>query len=312
MSEVSSILSRPENWLFFALLAGTLIFLLWLFWGLKRKSLEAEALTTKTLQIDAGEVRYHRSGSGPHVLLLHGIGASLSCWRHLVPLLNSDFTVTAVDLIGFGQSSKPIDVDYTLDFQVKCLTQISEKLKIEKAIVVGNSMGGNIGLWLALKHPEFVARLVLIAPATSPKLVPLKLDRHLWLAYPASAFVNRAFVNWAYRRTLGQAERLSAAHVDETFGIYKRQPHSIRSFLRATAAIRDPRLLIEVHNLKVPVLTLWGEFDRLVPWSVIELLAKRIPSMKVYVHSSGGHHLQEDFPEWVSEKIQNFVLEKLD
>lgn len=263
-------------------------------------------IETQILEVGGWHIRYHRSGKGPHLLLLHGIGANLFCWRWIIPFLAKHFTVTAIDLPGFGQSSKPVGEKYGLDEQTSRLEMILEHLGVDRTFVVGNSMGGNIALWFGLHYPDRIKGLSLIAPATSSSLVPLPLERLAWLSGPAAWILTRQAMKWAHGRTVSKAHLVDSARIEETFKTYGRQHQAVRSFLLATAAIRDHRLSQRLSEFQLPVLILWGSRDRLVSRKVIDELADALPKAQSEVHLGGGHHLQEDEPEWVSEKLTSF------
>lgn len=240
------------------------------------------------------------------MVLLHGLGANLYCWRWIVPLLAKRFTVIALDLPGFGQSDKHPGQDYGLDAQTDRLEKFLSQLGVKKAYFVGNSMGGNIALWFGLKFPDQCLGTVLIAPAVSPKLVPFKMKPFMWVAHPAAFLVGRNFMNWAHRRTVTRKDRVDLDRVEETFRTYGRNPGAMRSFLAATESIRDPRLLARLKEIKHPVLLLWGSEDRVVPRFVINGVESALQTHESHVHMGGGHHLQEDEPEWVFEKIDSY------
>lgn len=265
-----------------------------------------EELSTENLDVDDWRLRYHRSGRGPVLLCLHGIGANLYCWRWIAPLLRPWFTLVLIDLPGFGGSSMPTGLTYGLDEQVERLTRLLDQLKIKQAYVVGNSMGGNLALWLTKLHPDRVLGCAVIAPATSRKLVPVSLRRVAWAAPSLSRLLTRTAMEWAHRRTVSRPDRVDRARVEETFRVYGGQAEAVRSFLMATDAIRDVRLPRALETIDRPVLILWGSRDRLVRRQVIDELERVLPSAESYVHIGGGHHLQEDEPEWVAEKIQAF------
>src|SRR4051812_36376016 len=145
-------------------------------------------------------LRYHKSGRGPYLLLLHGIGANLYCWRWIVPFLNKHFTVIALDLPGFGQSSILEGAAYGLDDQTPRVMAFLDLLGIAKTYVVGNSMGGNIALWMALLYPDRIAGCGVIAPATSRWLVRVSMRKWLWLSQPVSLLLTRQAMDWAHRR----------------------------------------------------------------------------------------------------------------
>lgn len=288
------------------LLVGVVARLLW------RRKLRPFELTTSTVDAGGWTFRYHESGRGPHLLLLHGIGANLYCWRWLIPLLAQDYRVWALDLPGFGGSSKPKTARYGLDDQCARLLDFMAAKKIERAYVIGNSMGGNIALWLAHTRPEKILGVGVIAPATSPKLVPFDLSRLSWLSGPASVLLTRTAIRWAHRRTVTRKEKVDPMRIEETFRTYGRRPEAVRSFLRATQAIRDPRLPGDLRGLKSKVLLLWGSSDLLVSKKVINELESALPEAESYFHEGGGHHLQEDEPEWTHRKIVEFFAKKHD
>lgn len=272
----------------------------------RRRELEPFELETEQAVIGPWTWRYHTSGKGRDLLLLHGLGANLYCWQNLIPLLRSDFRLWALDLPGFGGSSKPLNEHYGLDHQVDRLIQFMDRQKIHKAHVVGNSMGGNIALWLALKHPDRVTGVGVIAPATSPSLVRVPVHKLAFLAGPASYLMTRTGILWTHRRTLTHRHKVSAARVEESFKTYSRSPAAVRSFMRATEAIRDPRLPHALKDLRTKVLLLWGTGDLIVSKKVMDGLQSALAAYDSHFHEGGGHHLQEDDPDWVARKIVEF------
>lgn len=264
--------------------------------------------TTQFLEVNGIRIRYHRRGAGPDLVLLHGMGASLDCWPPLVDLLQDRFTITALDLPGFGGSSKPAKALYGLDEQTDRLIAFFDALGIARSYIVGNSMGGNLALWLAHRNPERVQAVAVIAPAASPKLLPLPLERLLWTSPAVARLINRRLMRWAHLRTVTKAELIGDSRVEETFRTYGGNAEAVRAFIRSGAVIRDPRLGQVLGLLKVPVLILWGSRDRLVHRAVIDALESAIPRAESHVHVGGGHHLQEDAPDWVAEKLAAFFL----
>lgn len=294
-----------------ALTAATLIVVLW--WrGASRRQVERKVesglLPTKTIDVDGWTIRYHQSGQGPHLVLVHGLGANLICWRWIVKYFTPTFTVTALDLPGFGHSSKHQTETYGLDEQVERLERILKALGIKQSYLVGNSMGGNIVLWFALRYPEQAKALCVIAPATSPSLVPFSFEPFVWLAKPASHAMNKMFIRMVHRRSVSKRELIDDERISHSMSIYSGSSEAVRSFMKATSLIRDVRLSEALHTIKHPLLILWGSKDKVVSRKVIDALEKELPQAESFVHIGGGHHLQEDEPEWVAEKITSFFL----
>lgn len=300
----------------FVLLILGLAGLIYVLWRRQRRPL---SLTTpfpdvpvQKTKVGEWEIRYHVSGRGPYLTLLHGLGANLFCWRWILPILNLKYTVVMLDLPGFGASSKLPGATYGLDEQTERLRDFCDERGIKKTYIVGNSMGGNIALWFALNFPGRCLGCAVIAPATSNDLVPLSLKKLLWLSHPISYLVGRGSMRWAHRRTVSIKDRVDHHRVEETYLTYGRNREAVRSFLAATESIRDPRLAQRLRELPKKVLILWGSEDRLVPRKVIDALESALQASESYVHLGGGHHLQEDYPAWVAEKIDTFFSTNLD
>ena len=111
--------------------------------------------------IHGHDIAYRREGTGPAVLLLHGIAGSSRTWRDVFPLLVDRFTVIAPDFMGHGLSEKPVG-DYSLGAFASGIRDLLEVLDIERATVVGQSFGGGVAMQLAYQHPELCERLVLV------------------------------------------------------------------------------------------------------------------------------------------------------
>ena len=120
------------------------------------------SLERRELRLHGHPVAYYTAGSGPVLLLIHGITSSADAWREVVPALAEHYTVVAPDLLGHGGSAKPRG-DYSLGAYASGLRDLLAALGHERATVVGHSMGGGIAMQLAYQFPERVERLVLVA-----------------------------------------------------------------------------------------------------------------------------------------------------
>jgi pimeloyl-ACP methyl ester carboxylesterase len=121
------------------------------------------------VEVDGVPIHYVEAGQGKAVLLIHGLGASTFSFRHTIPELAQRYRVIALDLKGFGYSARP-QSDYSLTAQAALVRQVMDRLGVERAAVVGHSMGGAVAMRLALGYPERVSRLVLVASATDREL----------------------------------------------------------------------------------------------------------------------------------------------
>ncbi|MBX7112617.1 MAG: alpha/beta fold hydrolase, partial [Dehalococcoidia bacterium] len=118
--------------------------------------------TTATVRLHGHDVRYRVLGEGPPLVLLHGITSSSRAWSEVLPGLAERHTVIAPDLLGHGESAKPMG-DYSLGAYASGVRDLLVALGIERATVVGHSLGGGIAMQLAYQFPERVERLALVA-----------------------------------------------------------------------------------------------------------------------------------------------------
>src|SRR5215204_4964219 len=110
------------------------------------------------------KIKYVEAGSGPVVVLLHGLGGNSTNWAFNTPALAQKFRVVVPDQVGFGQSDKPL-INYRVGTYVDFLDKFLAELKVERATLVGNSMGGWVAALYALRYPAKVERLVLVDSA---------------------------------------------------------------------------------------------------------------------------------------------------
>ncbi len=288
----------------------------WLFWRRRRlrrfiPPLELKALIPESrfIEIDGLNIHYVQAGRGADLVLLHGIGASVFAWRFLLPLLETHFRVTAIDLPGFGKSGKSGDRDYGLDAQTRAVNDALKALKIGPATLVGSSMGGVIALWLAKCFPEKFTRIVTLAPATDPRLVPEAIH-HLDALIPfLRRALNRHTMRAILKRVIARHELINDDVIDSYLSPFLDDGSSVRAFWLATRLIADRRIPKELSGLKARVLIIYGDRDLRVPRRVIDQLTRTLPNSTLLTHEGGGHHIMEDEPLWTAETIVKFVSE---
>src|SRR4051794_3423267 len=120
------------------------------------------AITAEEIVLHGHRVRFHRSGEGPLLVLLHGIASTADTWSPVVAGLAARHTVIAPDLLGHGHSAKPRG-DYSLGAYASGVRDLVAALGYERATVVGHSLGGGIAMQFAYQFPERIERLVLVS-----------------------------------------------------------------------------------------------------------------------------------------------------
>ena len=265
-----------------------------------------EDLETFTVSLHGEDVRYMRAGSGPVVVLIHGILGSRLSWAHLVSLLERDFTVIAPDLFGDGDSARS-GRDYTLGGHAGRLRDLLDALGIERPTLVGHSLGGGVAMQFAWLFPDRCERLVLISSGG--------LGRELGLILRAPTLPGAGWVlplismPWLRRggeRLAGQLGRFgwrSGADVEELWRGYVSlgDAEVRRAFLATIRTVADPsgqtisaleRLPALAH---IPTLLVWGANDRMIPVAHGVAAQQAIPGSRLEVFERAGHapHLRD-------------------
>ena len=243
----------------------------------------------------------------PLVILIHGLGANLNCWRRMIPLLKDHFQVLAFDLPGFGLTPNPDHFfgnhpDQLTDLVITLLDKLQLK---QPAYLVGNSLGGLISLFLMERYQNQFSKALLINPALSRKLVKLKLYKFLWMAGPVARVLNQGSLAWLYARTLAKPQDLEPEVVEHLAKNYVRNPAGIQSFARYVRLIQDQGVPeVDYSNC----LFLFSGGDRVVTTPHQERIHRFFPKAKTLFHPSGGHQFQEDEPQWLNEQVKSFFL----
>ncbi len=254
-------------------------------------------------QSQQGPIFYKKYGAkGPVVLLIHGLGASTYCWRNIAPDLAVKYQVIAIDLWGFGHSSKQLKTPMTLDSQVELIQALMKSLGVQKYNVVGHSMGAQIGLWL--KHIDnHVDKCVAVTPAADPKLVASWLKRFAWVAKLTPFVLTGATIKRVLKNSLENPSFVTEDMVQSYFEPYI-DPTAHRTFAAALDVIRDPRVRDHLKELDNSDLTfLFAAHDKLVSPKLMANIKSQLSSSRVVTHPWSGHLPMEDDPHWLVEQL---------
>ena len=256
-------------------------------------------------------VRYVRTGSGPAVVLVHGFGSSLATWKDVVPALARDHDVVALDLPGFGLSDQPTDLAVE-DFP-RAIVGLMDRLGIERAALVGNSLGGGACALVAGSRSERVTALVLVdaagfnlAPAQRPALLR-------WTMGPAGSVLarlpgKRLVVETALRQVFHDPRLVTAERVAEYLQGARREGTfvSIRSL---GASLRDRATLVQdvLPRVVAPTLVVWGADDRWIPPAHADRFVAAVAGARKAVIPDCGHVPQEERPEELLALVRTFL-----
>jgi len=246
-------------------------------------------LRVRSVAIPGFTIAYLDGGRGEPLVLVHGIGADKSNFAAVAPWLRGLGRIVALDLPGFGESSKPLDADYSIETQADRLGQFLDALALPRVHLGGSSMGGAIVLAFALRHPERVASLWLLAPAGVGNAAESEMFRRHrehgeFPLFAATAeqytdviricFTRPPFVPYCVQSTLAR----------EAIANY---PLHTRIFRELVA--RPFTLEQEVAGLLTPALIAWGDEDRVLDVSAAEVLHRALPSSHLVTMRRVGH-----------------------
>src|SRR2546422_5425981 len=216
----------------------------------------------KTITVFGQSIHYFDMGAGPVVVLLHGLGSRKEDWLPVLEPMAQTYRVLVPDQIGFGRSDKPL-IDYSIQTYVDFLNEFLRQMKVEKASLVGESLGGWIaGLYAAEissgEHLIPVEKLVLVDAAG------LKQDKPIPDLNPSSLAGMRAVLEAVYYDTSWLSEDvLRKIFTDK---LAAKDGYTVRSIL-SNPGLGAERLDGRLANVKVPTLVVWGKQDKLLPIS---------------------------------------------
>lgn len=245
------------------------------------------------------EVVYReRRGSGPTIVLIHGIPTSSLLWRHVQDELGDDAHSIAIDMLGYGRSEKPADADLGIAFQSRLLSAVIDRLGLPPALLVGHDIGGGVAQLTALDDPEAVTGLVLvdaIAYDSFPEPTIARMKDPQWDERIHTVDLPAGFRRSLEKGMVGDAETLDAVarqYAEPFIG-----PDGLTAYLRAARAVRTEELAnraAEVERLSIPIEIIWGEEDLFQPAAYGARLAAAIPGSGFEIVPEGRHFLPEN------------------
>ncbi len=268
-----------------------------------------------TVAVNGITLNYETTGSGDPLLLVMGLGGTLSGWHYQVPMLSQHFQVIAFDNRGVGQSSAPEDLStYSMTQLAADAVALLDHLGIERAHVFGVSMGGMIAQHIALDYPERVRGLVL--GCTIPHYEPNPQPGDERAAEP---WVLEMLLSGASKTpedairdsiTFNFAPDFAASH-PEVIADYiaegLRERTSLHGFMGQWSAIMSHSTLERLHTLAAPTLIQHGDLDSLVPIFNGRLLAEHISGARFQMIPGSGHVYFLEQPELVNESVREFL-----
>ena len=242
--------------------------------------------------LDGLPVHFCDEGSGTPLVLLHGLGHDIGYWDAHVPVLAAHHRVLRCDLRGFGASGKPAG-PYTLTEYAADVERFLVACAVDRAHVVGISMGGVIAQRVALDHPHRVRSLVLVSTSSEVGRTATAVWQSLATTIERDGFDDR----------LADASRAfspayAAAHPDVVASMTRRNcDNDPRAYAAAARAVSDYNWTSALGTVTAPVLILQGIEDQLTPPGGSVKMSRAIPRTRLLMIARAGHNLPVEQPE---------------
>lgn len=256
---------------------------------------------------------YQDHGSGPPIVLIHGVAGSATDWNGLVPpLVEAGHRVICVETRGAGYSDRPHPDDYSVWTLAREVARFLRRIRVTGVTVVGNSLGGAIALALARKAPRAVSRLVLLDAVAYSGSMPLVVSGLRVPALPgllARVMPPRPLVGFVLSCLGGDPSWVSRDLVAEYAHEMSLPNRVLTMFAMLRAVVRsDPRHFErEIPRVARPTLIVWGERDPVFPLRDAERLHREIDGSKLVVLPGRGHMPNLEAPAEVAEAVLRFA-----
>jgi abhydrolase domain-containing protein 6 len=255
-------------------------------------------MTTQYFPFGDKSLAYKEQGSGPPVVIVHGVGGHKEDWTGVAQALADKYHVIAIDMLGFGESSKTGD-DLSMPVQAAALEALFDAKSLEKVSLIGNSVGGWVTATFAATYPKRLDKLVLIDVAGFEAMFegepPANFD-------PNTVEEQRALL------------RVVAPNAADILGVAE---HAFESYVatgeKAIAAVwgqslyASPRLETLLPKITAPTLVLWGADDTLFPSVLCDVFAGQIADAQSALIAGAGHFPHMDNPDGTIDAVRNFL-----
>jgi pimeloyl-ACP methyl ester carboxylesterase len=275
-------------------------------------------MESRTVKVHGHEVSYRGGGTGPIVLLVHGMAGSSSSWLPVLEHIEGHVTYIAPDLPGHGRSDKPRG-DYSLGAQAGFLRDLLSALGHERATVVGTSLGGGIAMQFAYQHPERFQRLVLVgAGGLGEEVMPLLRG----LAVPGVEYLLplafQPLIRDAVESVAAMFAKLGLRPGEANKEMWRSytsliDPEAREAFLQTLRAVVDLRgqrvsAMDKLYLAQdVPTLVIWGDHDPVIPVSHAHAAVEAMPGSRLAIMEGCGHFPYAEDPSQFAAVLLEFI-----
>ncbi|GAB4178486.1 MAG: alpha/beta hydrolase [Calditrichia bacterium] len=261
---------------------------------------------------------YVDEGEGTPIIFVHGLGSYLPAWQKNIEGLKNEYRCIAVDLPGYGKSSKG-DYSFSMEFYADVLNEFMQSLNLRKAIFAGHSMGGQISMVMALKYPELVKGLILIAPAGFETFS--EGEKQWFREVMTIDLVKNTPVNTIRANVVANFYNMpddAEFMITDRIALRKAKDFEwyCHTVSKSVAGMVDQPVVDKLHLIQQPTLILFGENDNLIPNPYLhggrtedigKIGNETIPNSTLVLIPSCGHFAQFEKPDVVNGEIKKFL-----
>jgi len=277
-----------------------------------------EESTSRYIQLDDMRLHYHDAGEGEAIIMLHGGGPGASGWgnykANIGPLAEKGYRVIAPDLPGFNKSDPIVTAEPRRVVAARAVKQLMDALGIEKAHLVGNSLGGQIAVGFTLDYPERVDKLIIMGSSSfagKSMFTPLPSEggKSLFRLYRNPTMENLKFSLelFVYDQSLITEELIQERWeaINYLDGIH------LKNFLKSEELAKNGGMFEDISHrvkeIKNPTLLIWGRDDRFAPLDIGVKLLWEFPNARLHVFSGCGHWAQFEKKDEFNRLVLDFV-----
>lgn len=301
---------RLIKWLIIVLLAALAALF---FWGYAPDTEAAQMerkygnTASRFAELEPGlRVHYRDEGKsdGRVLVLIHGSNASLHTWEPWVQILGKDYRIISLDLPGHGLTGRNPAGVYDNATYVNVVDRLLTKLKVDSAVIGGNSMGGGVSWLFALTHPEKVDALLLVDASGQPRAksgkLPLgfKLMRTPVIKEAARVIAPRSIFESSVKTSMSVHAKINDQLIDRYWEL-NRYPGNREATMQRFTNTKNmtPATKEQLSAIKAPVLIQWGAEDNLIPVTSAKWFAEAMPQAQLIIYPNVGHIPMEEIPE---------------
>jgi pimeloyl-ACP methyl ester carboxylesterase len=276
------------------------------------------SLSPQTIQIKGHTIFYVVKGEGEPLLLIHGYGAGFWVWEKQIEVLSRSYRVYALDVIGHGFSDRP-KIAYTPEAYIDFLRDFMDGVGIERATLIGNSMGGGMAWATAALFPERVKRVILINSVPPDVLNQVRNESFKtlvaiqdipFLPYLVIASRNKKSIKWLLEECVSDIKLITPEVLNRQYELSRIKGTTWVLYSTFKNAKDTSKMKDYPSRIDHPTLLIWGERDLIFPLSVGEDLHQAIRGSKLHIIEKAAHIPMWETPEEVNEAILAFLKEE--